>query len=71
MKNESVSAVQFRHAIQVGDTVFDIWGGTYKITNVRHCKSKSVFTRDDGHTFDVNGDAQIPVIRTSQTEASA
>lgn len=35
-------------SVTVGDTVFDIYGGEYKVTKVRELKREIKVTRDDG-----------------------
>lgn len=35
-------------SVTVGDTVFDIYGGEYKVTKVRELKREIKATRDDG-----------------------
>lgn len=51
--------------LAVGDTLFDVWGDTHKITKVRKLKNGVKTTRDDGVT-DVwqNGESVTFIVGT-------
>ena len=52
-----------RTDLQVGDTVFDVWGDRYYVMKVRHFKAHTRGTREDGETFFLVDDETITVIK--------
>jgi hypothetical protein len=62
--HEAVRVMRYR--LEVGDTVFDVWGGQHTIAKVQHFKFKTTLTREDGSKFDVVGDSTITVIKRKE-----
>lgn len=52
-----------RTELAVGDTVFDVWGGFYKLSHVRHYRRTTVATRSDGVQFHLYDDETITVVK--------
>lgn len=50
-----------RSTLEVGDSVFDVWGGEHKVAKVQRFKAHTTAKRDDGQVFVLAGDETMTV----------